>query len=204
MTKPALLSTLVAALVLAAPAAHALFKVVGPDGKVTYTDRPPPASAGSVAAVDSADGNTSTASSTASLPYALRQTAQRFPVTLYTMKDCGEACALARTLLAQRGVPYAERLAETNEEREGWPRLVGGVEAPVLKVGQQALHGFVPAAWNEALDTAGYPRQSTLPATYQPTVQPLIERRADPAPRPAVAPVPPPTDPAANPAGIRF
>lgn len=201
MTQPALLSTLVATLVLATPAAHALFKVVGPDGKVTYTDRPPPASAGSVAAVDS---NTSAASRNASLPYALRQIAQRFPVMLYTMKDCGEACAMARTLLAQRGVPYAERLAETNEEREGWARLVGGVEAPVLKVGQQSLRGFVPAAWNESLDTAGYPHQSTLPVTYEPTVQPLIERRADPEPRPAVAPVPPPTDPASNPAGIRF
>lgn len=198
MTKPALLSTLVAALVLAAPAAHALFKVVGPDGKVTYTDRPPPTGAGSVATIDS------TASSIASLPYALRQIAQRFPVTLYTMKDCGEACAMARTLLAQRGVPYAERLAETNEEREGWMRLVGGVEAPVLKVGQQSLRGFVPVAWNESLDTAGYPRQSTLPATYQPAVQPLIERRAPPEPRPAVAPAPPPADPASNPAGIRF
>jgi glutaredoxin len=201
MTKPALLSTLLAALVLAAPAAHALFKVVGPDGKVTYTDRPPAASAGSVAAVDS---TASTASSIASLPYALRQIAQRFPVTLYTMKDCGDACALARTLLAQRGIPYAERIAETNEEREGWTGLVGGVEAPVLKVGQQSLRGFNPAAWNESLDTAGYPRQSTLPASYRPAVQPLIERRADPAPRPAVAPVPPPTDPASNPAGIRF
>ncbi|HEU4644591.1 MAG TPA: DUF4124 domain-containing protein, partial [Burkholderiales bacterium] len=35
--------------VLTVGAAHAQFKVVGPDGKVTYTDRPPPAAEGRVA-----------------------------------------------------------------------------------------------------------------------------------------------------------
>ena len=34
------------AALLAAVPAHALYKVVAPDGKVTYTDTPPPASSG--------------------------------------------------------------------------------------------------------------------------------------------------------------
>ena len=37
MRHTALFSTFSAALLLAAPSAHALFKVVGPDGRVTYT-----------------------------------------------------------------------------------------------------------------------------------------------------------------------
>jgi glutaredoxin len=196
--QPFPLALVAAALMLAAPAAHALFKVIAPDGKVTYTDRPPAASEGRVMPV-----NRDSAPSEASLPFALRQVVARFPVTLYTMKNCGDACALARTHLAKRGIPYTERVAETNEERESWPLLVGGLEAPALKVGGQSLRGFSPAAWDETLDVAGYPRQSLLPASYQPATAPLSERRPAPraAPQPAAAPA---VEPTSNPAGIRF
>ena len=188
-------------LLLAAPAAHALFKVVGPDGRVTYTDRPPLASEGKVMPVN---GDTGRASDPA-LPFALRQVTSRFPVLLYTMKDCGEACAMARGLLARRGVPYSERIAETNEDREAWTRLVGGTEAPVLKVGEQSLRGYAPAAWDETLDVAGYPRQSLLPANYAPAAAtPLTERRPAIPARPAAPAAPAAVDPGSNPTGIRF
>jgi glutaredoxin len=201
MRTPALFSSIAAALLLAAPSAHALFKVIGPDGRVTYTDRPPHASEGKVMPVNRETGS----ASDPALPLALRQVATRFPVTLYTASNCGEACALGRSLLARRGVPYTERTAETDEEREAWVRLVGGLEAPTLKVGQQTLRGYAPVAWDETLDVAGYPRQSLLPANYPASrAIPLVERKAV-APRAA-----PPTAPAApldsgsNPAGIRF
>ena len=184
MRSPALLTSLAASLLLlATPAAHALFKVVGPDGRVTYTDRLPSASEGKVLPVNNDTGR----ASDPALPFALRQVVSRFPVLLYTMKDCGEACALARGLLARRGVPYSERIAETNEDREAWTRLVGGTEAPVLKVGEQTLRGYAPAAWDETLDVAGYPRQSLLPANYAPpAATPLTERRAATPVRPGV------------------
>jgi glutaredoxin len=201
MRAPVLLSTLAASLLFAAPAAHALFKVVGPDGRVTYTDRPPSPSEGRVVNVDKETGQ----SSDPALPFALRQVATRFPVTLYTASTCGDACALGRNLLSKRGVPFTERVAATDEEREAWPRLVGGSEAPVLKVGGQTLRGFTPVAWDETLDTAGYPRQSVLPANYQtPAPIPLVERKAPP---PKAAPQPPALpagDNGSNPAGIRF
>lgn len=191
-----------ATLLLVAPAAHALFKVVGPDGRVTYTDRPPAAADGRAQSVNRDTGR----SSDPTLPYALRQVASRFPVTLYTMSDCGDACTMARTLLAKRGVPYTERIAETNEDRQAWAQLVGGTAAPVLKVGDQSLRGFTPTAWDDVLDVAGYPRTSTLPANYrQLAALPLTERR--PAPPPPKAPLPtapPPPVAADNPAGIRF
>jgi glutaredoxin len=202
MRSSTLLTSLAASLLLlAAPAAHALFKVVGPDGRVTYTDRPPLASEGKVMPVS---GDTGRASDPA-LPFALRQVVSRFPVLLYTAKDCGEACALARGLLARRGVPYSERIAETNEDREAWTRLVGGQEAPVLKVGEQTLRGYVPAAWDETLDVAGYPRQSLLPANYAPpAATPLTERRAATPARSTPPPAPAAADPGSNPTGIRF
>ncbi len=103
-----------------AQAAQAQYKVVGPDGKVTYTDRAPSSTEGRATPVSRDAGR----ANEASLPFALRQVATRFPVTLYTTKECGEACALGRTLLARRGVPYVERIAETNEDREAWPRIV--------------------------------------------------------------------------------
>ena len=201
MHTPALLTAITAALLFAAPSAHALFKIVGPDGRVTYTDRVPSAGEGRVMPVDGMTGR----ASDPALPFALRQVATRFPVTLYTASNCGEACALGRSLLAKRGVPYTERTAETDEEREAWVRLVGGLEAPVLKVGEQMLRGYAPVAWDETLDVAGYPRQSLLPANYQaPPAMPMIARQPPPqrpAPRPTTAPA---ADPGSNPSGIRF
>jgi len=201
MRNPALLSTLAAALLFAAPAAHALFKVIGPDGRVTYTDRPPSPSEGRVMPVNRQTGS----ASDPALPLALRQVATRFPVTLYTASNCGDACLLGRNLLSKRGVPFTERTAETDEEREAWQRLVGGLEAPVLKVGQQTLRGFTPVAWDETLDVAGYPRQSVLPANYQaPPPIPLVERKPPPQRAAPQAPTAPAADPGSNPAGIRF
>lgn len=196
-----LCSTVAAALLLAAPAAHALFKVIGPDGRVTYTDRPPSPSEGRAMPVNKETGR----ASDPALPFALRQVATRFPVTLYTASSCGDACALGRNLLSKRGVPFTERTAATDEEREAWPRLVGGSEAPVLKVGEQTLRGYSPVAWDETLDTAGYPRQSLLPANYQAAAPvPLIERRVAPKPASPAAPNAATDEPGSNPSGIRF
>ena len=196
-----LCSTVAAALLLAAPAAHALFKVIGPDGRVTYTDRPPSPSEGRAMPVNKDTGR----ASDPALPFALRQVATRFPVTLYTASSCGDACALGRNLLSKRGVPFIERTAATDEEREAWPRIVGGSEAPVLKVGEQTLRGYSPVAWDETLDTAGYPRQSLLPANYQAAAPvPLIERKASPKPAAPTAPSATTDEPGSNPSGIRF
>ena len=151
-------------LALAAAPAHDLFKVVGPDGRVTYTDRAPSPSEGRMQPVSKETGR----ASDVQLPFALRQVASRFPVTLYTAADCADACTMARSFLARRGVPYAERTAQTEEDRQAWERIVGGTQAPTLTVGGQSLRGFTPAAWDETLDVAGYPKTSLLPASWQP------------------------------------
>jgi glutaredoxin len=184
---------------LAVGPAHALYKVVGPDGKVTYTDRPPPQAQGRVVPVGKAGAE---AAPEAALPFALRELNARFPVVLYATAECAP-CDRGRELLRQRGIPYRERLATSEADRAAWLRMVGSPEAPALTVGAQSLHGFSPASWNETLDVAGYPKESRLPPNYQPPAPaPLVEAR--PA-EPASPPVPlPPEAPFTPASGIRF
>ena len=194
-----------AVLALAGTSAHALYKVVGPDGKVTYTDTPPPPqNAGKVSTMTVGGAN---AANDARLPLELRQASQRYPVTLYTMKDCGP-CDSGRALLRGRGVPYVEKLVIINEDGEALQRVTGNRAAPTLTIGSQVLRGLSADSWNSYLDAAGYPRESRLPVGYQyPAAAPLTQ----PPARPAVASAPPVQEPAATPeplppapGGIRF
>jgi glutaredoxin len=190
---------------------HALYKVVGPDGTVTYTDRPPPAATGRPAPVGARTEAPAGDAPLANLPLELRQVSARYPVTLYTGADCAP-CETGRRLLAARGVPFAERRVSSEEDAEALNRLTGGRSIPTLMIGTQALRGFADGDWHSYLDAAGYPRESRLPRGYQqPAATPLVQRQAEAAapqerpaaPAPAAEPAPPPPAPPA-PAGIRF
>ncbi|HYJ97521.1 MAG TPA: glutaredoxin family protein [Burkholderiaceae bacterium] len=190
---------------------HALYKVVGPDGTVTYTDRPPPAATGRPAPVGARTEAPAGDAPLANLPLELRQVSTRYPVTLYTGADCAP-CETGRRLLAARGVPFAERRVGSEEDAEALNRLTGGRSIPTLMIGTQALRGFADSDWHSYLDAAGYPRESRLPRGYQqPAATPLVQRQAEAAapqerpaaPAPAAEPAPPPPAPPA-PAGIRF
>lgn len=203
LSRPPATLAVLACLLLTSLPAQALFKVVSPDGKVTYTDRPPPAGEGRATTVNR-DG--SSASTDTSLPFALRQVMVKFPVTLYTASNC-EACDMGRGLLTRRGIPFSERTATTEEDRAAWEKLVGGQEAPVLRVGGQVMRGFNATQWEETLDIAGYSRQSQLPPNYKAAAAvPLVERKpvAPPVAAPEAPPAPPPVDPRSNPNSIRF
>ena len=192
----------VATLLLSSLPAHALFKVVGPDGKITYSDRPPP---GDVRAVQvNRDGSIS--ANDATLPFALRQVMAKFPVTLYTASAC-DACEMGRALLQRRGIPFVERTATTSEDKEVWQKVTGAQEAPVVKIGAQVMRGFNASAWEETLDIAGYSRQSQLPSNYKAAAaQPLVEPKPTkpPVTAPEATPTPAPVDQRSNPGGIRF
>jgi len=197
------------ALVFFALPSQALFKVVAPDGTITYTDRPPAEAVGRPAPLgkDAPAGDTSSA--LAGLPLDLRQVATRFPVTLYTSTDCSP-CESGRRLLQSRGVPFVERRVISGEDAEALDRLTGGRSVPTLTIGTQALRGYADNDWNSYLDAAGYPRESRLPRTYQaPPATPLVERQPE-APPPVARPAPPPEPIAAppttapSPTGIRF
>ena len=206
----AMLAALVAALLATAPAqaqAPAQYKVIGADGKVTYTDRAPAASEGKVTAIGSRGA---APSGDVALPPELRQAVARYPVTLYVMVGNCDPCEAARQLLRQRGIPVTEKQVQSPEDSEALERISGGRDAPTLSIGSQTLRGLAPSVWNSYLDAAGYPRESRLPASYQyPPATPITERReavakaAGPRAAPAVEAAAPPA-PAANPAGIKF
>ena len=171
----------IAALILASGASHALFKIVGPDGKVTYTDvAPTSAAAGKVTSL----GTGGAAPSEVALPLELRQAVGRYPVTLFVTASC-EPCDSGRQLLRQRGIPFNERQVMTTEDVDALQRLTGGREAPALTIGGQTVRGMSQELWNSYLDAAGYPRDSRLPTNSQfAAATPLTERRE--ASRPAV------------------
>lgn len=146
---------LAAAALMAATPAWALYKVVGPDGKVTYTDRPP---ADKPAQALRTNGSVS---STANLPFELRQVATKYPVTLYASKDCGP-CDQGRQSLRQRGIPFTEKSVDTNADIQALQRLENTQQLPVLRVGSQQVKGYAEAEWQSYLDAAGYPKQSAL------------------------------------------
>lgn len=172
-------------------ASVAQYKVVAPDGSVTYTDRPPvsdtaakvsPLRRGAAAAAASAPGAVDT-----SLPFDLRQVASRYPVTLYTGTDC-KTCDTARQWLRQRGVPYVERSIVASADTQALERLTGGRVIPSLSVGAQVLRGYNEGDWASYIDAAGYPATSRLPRTWQPAAAtPLVPATAAPA---AAAPAP--------------
>ena len=185
--------------------AQAQYKVVQPDGSVTYTDRPPTASSARVTHLGRS--NVAAMPGDSALPAELRGAATKHPVTFYASSNC-VPCDNGRRYLQQRGVPYSERLVTSEDDAAALERLVSGRTVPSLSVGAQPLRGFSEADWSSYLDAAGYPRENKLPAGWKPPqARPLIERAAPPiaAPEPAPAPVartPEPQPPA--PGSIRF
>ncbi|MDO9093450.1 MAG: glutaredoxin family protein [Rubrivivax sp.] len=175
----------------------AQYKVVLPDGSVTYTDRPPVASNVRVTPMGR-PGNRAPAAAEIGLPLDVRSAVQRHPVTLYTGVECSP-CDTGRRLLQQRGVPYTERLVLSEDDAAALERLVGGRTVPSISIGAQPLRGLSEADWSAYLDAAGYPRENKLPRGWQQgEPMPLVMRSTPvtPAPRPAT----PPPAPAAAPA----
>lgn len=100
------------------------------------------------------------------LPFAIRQAARDFPVTLYVGAQCGAACTGGRALLSSRGIPFAEKTVDTPEVLAELKRLSGGTALPTLLIGRQALVGLSEGQWQSMLDLAGYPQ--TPPPGYRP------------------------------------
>jgi len=194
--------TLTVLAALAANPLHAqqIYKSVGPDGKVTFSDRAPAPDA--IPTTIAGGGNANDV-----LPFNLRQIVNKFPVTLYANADC-DPCNSARNLLTQRGIPFSEKTVNTNEDIDALKRISGSTSLPFGTIGSQHLKGFSDAEWGKYLDAAGYPQTSELPKTYRrPSPSPLVEVAKPPAKedkeeQPQRRPAPPP--PANTPGGIVF
>jgi len=216
LTSASCTSVLLLALVCTTGLAQAqvIFRTVGPDGAVRFSDK---ASTGK-------DNTTSSASSrlpvgrtnSDGLTFELRQIANRFPVVLYTGDNCSP-CTAGRGLLRARGIPFDERTVTTPADADALQRLSGESSLPLLTIGGQHIKGFAEGQWHQFLDAAGYPKTSQLPAIYRggiatPLVAPpapIVVNAGAQAQNPAAFP-PAPSSPALpsrtpdNPAGIRF
>lgn len=195
-------------------AAQTVYRIVGPDGKVTFSDKPP-ASAEQGKVTGTGVGASGAAASASGLPFELRQVVSKYPVTLYTSSPCAP-CAAGRSMLTARGIPFTERTISTSEDAAQLKQLMGDGSLPVLTVGSQRLKGLSESEWGQYLDAAGYPKVSVLPAGFKnaaPSPLVAVQKPSDAPPKAADKPVPevapPPAPPAppvtpANPAGIQF
>jgi len=135
-------------------AAQQMYRWTDENGRTHITDTPPPATAKSVRKVKPAAGPAE------ATPYILQQAVNAFPVTLYTSPDCAEPCGMAREHLGKRGVPFSE--VQIRDGVDELKRVAGVSEVPALRVGAKVLSGFERAAYDGALDAAGYPRAGVL------------------------------------------
>jgi len=190
--------------------AQEVYRIVGPDGRVTFSDRPPVSStaqSNTLGKLKATGGDEQ-----AQLPLVLRQTLAKFPVTLYTNNRCAP-CDTGRSLLQGRGIPFVEKTVNTSLDVAALQNLAGQTSLPFLTVGAQHITGFLDTEWTQYLNAAGYPESSKLPVTYRraPAMPLVAEEKATtpavaaPTPNAATAPSParPVTNPN-NPAGIQF
>ena len=161
---------LLLSLLLSATAHAQLYKSVGPDGKITYSDAPP-AKAGKVQEKSAPNG----ATASTQFPYELADAARKHPVTLYTATNCA-SCDRGRAALNARGIPFTEKTVQTEQDVARLKQAGGDQELPLLTVGSKKQIGYESETWTQLLTSAGYPLNSQLPRTYR-----------NPAPQPAAA-----------------
>ncbi len=153
------LAIAVAAMLVAATAGAQMYRWADKDGKVHYTDTPPP---GAARGVQKRAGPPAPAETGPAAPYAVQQAARNFPVVVYTAPNCGQPCTDGKALLAARGVPYREIEVGPGSglTAEDLKKVTGGDTVPVIFVGRSTTRGFETEMWHGALDAGGYPRSA--------------------------------------------
>jgi len=160
---PKLLAAALAVLFAAAATAQT-YRWVDKDGKVHYSDTPPPPAAAK--SVEKRSGSGSVVQS-GQVPFATQQAIRNAPVTIYTAETCKQICDDARKLLQSRGVPFREIAVADEASREELKKVSGGQEVPVMVAGKQVTTGYSADSWNTALDAAGYPKSGPPLAAQQ-------------------------------------
>ena len=163
--------------------AQALYRYLDANGRVVYSDQPPPPSARDVQPKRLPEN----VIETDPVPLATRQAATRFPVTLYTF-DC-DVCREAQAMLAKRGVPHETVIVSEEKGAARLKTLTGKQSAPVLQIGdKQVIEGYNEERWQASLDQAGYPKSAPplrVPPARAPAAAPTAVPPATAAPTPA-------------------
>ena len=158
--KPIVALSLAAFAITAADAgAQALYRYVDANGRVVYSDQPPPPNAKDAQTRQMPEN----VIETDPRPLQARQAAEHFPVTLYTF-DC-DVCREAQALLAKRGIPFQTVIVSEEAGAAKLKALTGKQSAPVLTIGdKEIMQGYNEQRGQAMLDEAGYPRSMpTLP-----------------------------------------
>ena len=136
-------------ILLALPAmAGTLYRWTDAEGMVHFSDQPPPKDAKSAS-------ERNYGSSAAQAP---TQKKSGLSVTLYTTATCGVHCERAKAHLAKRGISYTSKDPSTDVSANEALRANGGTpRVPTLMLGNDKIEGYLPAAWDAALDKAGFP-----------------------------------------------
>jgi glutaredoxin len=149
--RPILIAMLALA-ILQPAAAGELYRWVDKSGVVHYGDIP---------AADARQLETKKFAAPPSGPsqssYDMDKAKKNFPVTLYVIRGCGDACKQAHDFLAKFNIPYTEVLLKNQQEVNDFKKKSGSDSSPTLSVGKDWLKGFQPDEWQDELNIAGYP-----------------------------------------------
>jgi len=152
---------------LAAAQIQQVYRYIDLDGRVVYSDKPPPPNAKDAQAKRIGSNSIETSD----LSYAVAQAQERYPVTLYSF-SCGVVCDTAQGVLNKRGVPHTVIDVSVGDGAERLKRLSGGLDAPTIQVGDQYATGFNEGKWQAMLTDAGYPK--TPPPRTTPVGRPPV------------------------------
>lgn len=134
--------------------AQSVYRWVDANGRVQYSDQPPPPDAKNVQQ-RSVTGNSIQNNE---LSLTAQDAQKKNPVILY-VSECGEACDAAKGYLNKRGIPHTvvdpTRSIELNKK---FKDETGGEVVPVIRVGEKRVSGWSESSWASALDAAGYPK----------------------------------------------
>ncbi|HEV2606921.1 MAG TPA: glutaredoxin family protein [Xanthomonadaceae bacterium] len=152
---------------LTAAQVQQVYRYIDLDGRVVYSDKPPPPTAKDAQAKRIGANSIETSD----LSYATAQAQERYPVTLYSF-SCGVVCDTAQGVLNKRGVPHTVIDVSVGDGAERLKRLSGGLDAPTIQVGDQYATGFNEGKWQAMLNDAGYPK--TPPPRTTPVGRPPV------------------------------
>lgn len=143
-----------------------MYKWIGANGKMVYSDTPPPANAKKLVS-KSTEG--AAQQSNVKLPPDLDAAVRKNPVTLYVTLPripCA-VCNEARSMLKQNGIPFAEKTVDTKEDIDKLRQVGGDNQLPFMSISRAKFSGYDSIEWRTALSAAGYPETSILPKDYR-------------------------------------